>query len=368
MKNRTCTLVLLFLFSTGLALPAPCEAKPKAAKGSQGKKAKGGKKTDAAEDPETAKAIDHFQKGVAFFNEENYSAALAEFLKSFEIAPNYELRYNIGVCYLESGKPVEALEEFEKYLEEGGNKLDASVKKDVEKMIGEVTARIGYLAVECSEDDAQIVIDEVHQHALPLEKPLRLKAGMHVVVVKKAGFEKWAKEISMASGEQKVLKVTLDPVKKAEPVTIVKYETAAKDGEKAKKPRKPLRWLWFTLGTAGAVGVAAGVTGGLALKKQQDMEDAVDGCPNTLTREACPEAYDARDEGKKLMLATNILAGVAGAAALTGMILFILDKPRIPGEKKPKEKPGKDKEEKKKLSSMVTIVPAGAGLQAFILW
>jgi hypothetical protein len=368
MHKRHYAAALAVLLSLGMVVPAPCGAKPKAAKGSKArvdKKGKKGKdKGDENLDPTMKKAIDHFQKGVTFFNEENYGAALAEFLESFEIAPNFELRYNIGVCYLESGKPVEALEEFEKYIEEGGKNIPASVKKDVQKMMGEISAKIGTLVVECSEKDAQIVVDEVRKYNLPLDEPLRLKAGMHVVVVKKAGFEKYARELSVASGEQKVLKVTLEPVKQAEPVTIVKYETVGKGGEKDRKPKKPLRWLWFTLGTAGAIGAAAGVTGGLALKKQQDMEDAVDGCTNTLTRDACPEAYSARDDGKKLMLAANILAGAAGAAAVAGMILFILDKPKVQGEKKPE----KAEVEEKKISSRLMIAPSGAGLQALVVW
>jgi hypothetical protein len=40
-----------------------------------------------------------------------------------------------------------------------------------------------------------------------------------------------------------------------------------------------------------------------------------------MTRDDCPRAYDHQDTAEGLKIATNVLWGVAGAAAITGIIV-----------------------------------------------
>jgi len=68
-------------------------------------------------------------------------------------------------------------------------------------------------------------------------------------------------------------------------------------------------WFWTTAGLAVAVGVGAGITGGLALLTHDDFTGG--------------GRTDAglHDTGETLQLATNVLAGVAGAAAVAALVL-----------------------------------------------
>ena len=50
-----------------------------------------------AEKEEQAKR--HFYKGVEFFDEGDFDAALAEFLESNKISPYWAINYNIGIFY-----------------------------------------------------------------------------------------------------------------------------------------------------------------------------------------------------------------------------------------------------------------------------
>jgi len=320
------------------------------------------------DDPVIKEAITHFQKGVGFFNEESYGAALVEFLKSYELHPNWALRYNIGICYVETGKVVEGLEEFRLYLEEGGDEIDPDRRKEVENLIGEIEGKIGFVEIRPSEQGASNILDEYKEVGDEISGPIALMAGLHTLVVKKSGFETVSREFKLASGETKVIEVALKALtspalqneKKKEP------EPVKKEPEKLVKPK---RWLWAGLGTGLALGAGAVVTGSLTLVKRNDMRDAADACDATAARSDCPEAYDLQEQARGLMIATNVLWGVAGAAAALGLVLFLLDKPRPVEEKSPQE--GGDG--KKKKTARVMIGPAlygtseaSPGLQAWI--
>lgn len=68
-------------------------------------------------------------------------------------------------------------------------------------------------------------------------------------------------------------------------------------------------WFWTTAGIAVAVGVGAAVTGGLAYSAHDDF-----------TNGGRTDA-DLRDQGETLQLTTNVLAGIAGAAAVAAVVL-----------------------------------------------
>jgi len=330
-----------------------------------------------SKDPAIDEAVGHFKKGVAFFNEEDYGAALVEFLKSYELHANWALRYNIGICYMETGKIVEALDAFTAYLEEGKGSVPGDRRSEVEALIEEIEGKIGRVDVACSEDGATVVVDDFIEATTPLEKPLTLTAGIHTIVVKKPGFEPFRKEFTLVSGETRTLTIELaavaaapppvaqPPVEAAAPDAGAGHEPVAKPPPKAVKPK---RWLWAGLGAGAALAAAAAVTGGLALKKRNDMRDAAGACDATMTRSDCPDAYAYQDEARSLVIATNVLWGVAGAAALTGLVLFIVDKPKPAGEGS--GPPGPPGSSKKGQASLVIapMLPGtgheGAGFQA----
>ena len=321
---------LFFLATPMLGMSVYAKEKPpsEAATGEAGKEA----------DPKLKEAIEHFQKGVAFFDEENFGAALVEFLKSYELAPTWKLLYNIGICYKKVGKLVKGLETLQEYLKVGGKEVPEDRRQQVEEIIKELEGKIGFLMVECSEKEARIELDEFVTYMTPLEEPIQLTSGIHKLVVSKAGFETFKQEVTVASEESKVLKVALKPLPAA---AVVGGGGAAKPA----KPRKPLRWLWAALGSGLALGAGAAISGGLALKYRGDMNDEADRCPSTMTRDDCPKAYDARDRARSAALGADILMGCAIGFAAVGLILFAVDKPKPAGEKPVDKKKGGKKDD-----------------------
>ena len=328
------------------------------------------KPDEVPDDPVLEEAIKHFQKGVGFFNEESYGAALVEFLRSYELHPNWALRYNIGICYVETGKIVEGLEEFRFYLQEGGDGIDPDRRKEVEDLMVEIEGKIGFVEIESSPQGVSIILDDYKELDADNAGTVPLKAGLHTLVAKKTGFETIRKEFKLASGENKVLEITLKPL--ALPVKPQVGKEPEPVQEKPEKLVKPKRWLWAGLGAGLALGAGAVVTGSLALVKRNDMRDAADACDATAARSDCPKAYDLQEQARGLMIATNVLWGVAGAAAIAGLVLFLLDKPRPVDEKPPQD--GQEKGKNKKAARLL-VGPAlfgrghgSPGLQAWMVF
>jgi hypothetical protein len=331
------------------------------------------------DDPTLAEAIERFEKGVAFFDEEKYDAALAEFLKSYDLAPNPALLYNIGICFYETGKLVEALEHFTLFLEEKGKGMKSSLRKEVEGYIADIEDRIGYLEVTCSEDGALMKIDDVKEFKTPLSEPVPLETGFHKLVVRMAGFEPYKTEFSLATKEKKSLDVVLEEkietVAAAVPQPEEKGKGKETEGKKkvkkekkpekpkkekkmetARKPVKPELWLGLALGGGGAFAVVAAVTGGVALKKNRDMRDEEDRCESTLSHETCPDAYDLQKEGTSLMVVSNVMIGAAAAVGIAFIVLYAVEK------KRSKEKKSVDK----KAAANLLVAPSNLGLQVLL--
>lgn len=332
-------------------------------------------KEGAAAEDSLKEAILHFEKGVEFFHDGDMDAALVEFLKAYELSSKWELLYNIGVCHKETGRTVEAHAKLRKYLEEGGEQIPSDRRSEVEKMIAKLGEKIGYLVLECNEVDAVFILDEFHEYKTPVKEAIAVTAGFHTILVEKLEFQQFKKKVAVTGGEKKVIKVTLKPVRTAVPAVekepVYKVEKVEKDAKK-KQLRKPKRWLWAGLGAGLALGAGAAITGGLALKKKEDMKSAAGDCDNTTSSEHCPGAYTYRDQAKSLLIAADILWGTAAAAAAAGIILFIFDKP------KPDKKESDKAVEKKYGNSGIagfTVAPLGPptdrsmlGLQTSIIF
>jgi hypothetical protein len=304
-------------------------------------------------DPQTEQAIKHFKKGVKFFEKEKYEAALVEFLKSHELRPNWALRYNIGVCYEETGRPVEALDQFKLYLVEGADKLPEDRRAEVQQHIDELEQDLGFIVLTVSEDGAQVRIDEFRRFETPVPDPIPVEAGFHTIEVHKEGFKPHEAKFTVASDEEVAHEVELEELEAGEKDIFTWDETLPPE-EPVEEPRRPLTGIWIGLGAGGALAIAAAGTGGAVLAEKNEMKDAAGECEVTLTRDDCPAAYKHQDKAKGLMIAANVLWALAGAAAVTGLVVYLTSKPK---SEAPPEPSGSEPE----VSVVPVIVPDKAG-------
>ncbi len=156
-----------------------------------------------------ARAAEHFDRGIQFFNEERYDAALAELARAYELAPALSTLYNLARVHAALGHAVEASRAYARYLEDAGDSLDARRRREVERALEEQRARIGHLLVVCDVPGAAVAIDGVDVATTPLAAPIELSAGAHVVEVHAPGRESVRRAVAIAGHAETRLEVEL---------------------------------------------------------------------------------------------------------------------------------------------------------------
>lgn len=156
-----------------------------------------------------AQAAEHFDRGIAFFNEERFDAALAELARAYELFPAYQTLYNLARVHAELGHAVEAARAYERYLAEAGDEIHRRRRREAEQALEEQRSRIGRLLVRTDVDGARVAIDGVDVATTPLSAPIPLSAGSHTVEVRAPGRETVRRAVAVAGQEEVAIDVTL---------------------------------------------------------------------------------------------------------------------------------------------------------------
>jgi len=166
---------------------------------------------DASAPPEDdrTRAAAHFDRGIQFFNERRFDAALAEFARAHELAPAHQTLYNLARVHAALGHAVEAARAYARYLEEAGASLPAARRAEAEEALAQQRERIGTLMVTSATDGATVAIDGVDVTTTPLASPIELSAGAHIVELRAPGRETVRRAVSIAGGAESRLEVEL---------------------------------------------------------------------------------------------------------------------------------------------------------------
>jgi len=249
-----------------------------------------------AEEP-IEEAKEHFEKGVKLFKNADYDAALVEFKQAYKAKSHVAVRYNIGITLYKLHRYGEAFEELESYMFEGGDEIPDERRDEVVEILKELESLLGTLKVSCDVEEARLYVDGWESEAWEF----KLEVGEHTIEVKAPGYPLYKEKVELPGGKEVLVDVILSTAP-AEPVVIEPEE----DGKKL-----PRAAFWSMTGATAALGITVAITGGLTLKQKEEYA--------SLTYDDGWEAE--RRKGRSLALATDILLGVAGAAAVTTIVL-----------------------------------------------
>lgn len=256
----------------------------------------------AAQSDDLAKG--HYMAGQAYYNQARYSEAIREFLEAYRLSPKPALLYNIAQAYERMGKIEEAVAQLKKYLSAAPDASDRGAVEERLKNLQERLKQTG-IALSCELPGATVLVDGKEVGKTPLAGPIAVPPGSHAVKVVKEGYEPFSAFVSVNAGQAVQVTARLEALKGGTGVT------PPVGGAPASK--RSYLWTFVLGGTAAALLITGGVTGGMALSKAGSAKRKDDA--------------DA-DSAKTLALVSDVTIGVGAAAAVAATVLFIVERRR----------------------------------------
>lgn len=247
------------------------------------------------------KAGKHFQRGVALYNEADYRAALVEFRRAYEVAPNAAVLYNIGQTYYQLQSYAQALTTLERYLAEAGD--NATHKKDVEETVDILKSRVGKLAIAVNLDGCEVTVDDELAGKTPIGEPVLVSIGRRKVIAMCEGRAAETRIVEVAAGDLLEVKIALAVLSPSSASSAAAAVAARPSSSKT----SAATWRKIGWTTTGVLAAGAVTTGVLALLASNDLDEE---------RKTYPSSLEDLDDKSKKVRRYSIAADVLGAAAI----------------------------------------------------
>lgn len=308
--------LLVLLTAVSAAAPAAKAAPAHAAKKSE----------PAAADP-NAKAKELFASAQKLYAQARYTEAIAKFEEAYLARPHPVILFNIGKCWEQLGETAKALRSYRDYLRLSP---DATDKETVSDAVANLERRlkekgVQQLLVFADPQNARIEVDGKVLGTSP--SSVELTAGNHTLAVKLDGYEPVERAFVMSVQRATEMTITLRPVgsKPADapvaekPVTTTPTVDPGTSGVVAtrEQPKKGGRVLTYVAGGVAVAGLGTGIALGLVSSSAQKEL--------TGSQHDRPAADALVSRANSMALGANIAYGVAGAALVTAVVLFIVE-------------------------------------------
>lgn len=300
---------------------------------------------------EDSEARMQFTEGIRLFKDGDFEGASIAFNRAYELRPSYKILYNVGQVENELKHYCLALAAYEEYLEAGGEAIDPERKNEVAEHIKRLQIRVGSVEIKYNRDGTTVMIDEQRYGVTPLQEPICVDMGNHDLSLREGVKEIYRETFRIAGGQALTLDLNAEekepapipapaavveppkdepppredppePQEKKEPIQSEQQKTEDSNQESPSEPKQEKRkrkWTWVALGTSGAAGIAGGVIGGISRSKELALKGR---CSDYVCEK---NEQNTKDSIKRLNLTADILFGVAGATAVTGIVLFFVE-------------------------------------------
>ena len=260
-----------------------------------------------------------FQRGRELYEDNDFQGALVEIRRAYELAPTYRLLYDIGLINAQLKDYPGALQNFQRFLQEGKGDVSPQQREEVQREIEKLTGRVATLRITANQQQAEIAIDDIPMGKTPLAEPVLVSAGRRKVTATLKGYVPATQTVEVAGQETLDISLDLAKVGPGGEATLGGEQAGAPDRPEKQEPDAgppsytPAVVMWTVTGLCA---ISAGVTGGLALGASSDLTTGLETFGTTR------DALDSqRSKAQGLALASDIL--LAATAVSAGVSVYL---------------------------------------------
>jgi tetratricopeptide (TPR) repeat protein len=198
-------------------------------------------------------------EGTTAYGRGDYASALDKFTAAYKIFPSPKLWFNIGQANRDLGRPVEAVEAFDRFLTEAGDAPHETLT-EARRSAAELKTKLGQLQVTCPIDGAEITVDGKQVGSAPLGNMVWTTPGRHQVAAQLAGFSPAIEDVVAVAGQAVAVDLDLRPIDLRatnQPADAALVGVAAAEPEETPLYRRA--WFWIAVGAAVGAGAAVAV-------------------------------------------------------------------------------------------------------------
>lgn len=266
-------------------------------------------------------AKEHFERGVALYEDGSMDGALVEFERAYELVPTYRLLFNLAQVQAESHNYVRARTLFKRYLAEGGAEVPQERREQVNEEIVRLGTWIAELMVETNVQGAQLLVDDVAVAQLPLAGPVSINSGIRRIRVAKRGYQGTERILKVAGLEVAQLDLALQPLAADAMLDAASVQLDADSGTVVDQTP-----FWVGAAVAGVFAGAAVSFALLASGADRALERKLD--------QFQPDPAEVDNARARLQTYAYLGDGFGAAAfvAAAVAVFFLVDPPRVAPE------------------------------------
>jgi len=281
----------------------------------------------SAGDPQAkAQAQALLGQGTKLYQQGDVAGALEKFNAAYAAYPSPKLMFNIAQANRDLGRPVEALEAFEKFLA-GAADASSETVADVRRSVAELQGRLGRIQIDCETAGAEVSVDGKSVGLTPLPDPIWATPGHHQVTAKHASAAPAIEDADVSAGS--VSTVTMRMLPLAVPVVAPAPKAASSFDVQAAPPSSSTsegwwlgrKWTWVAAGSTVLLAAGA-ITAGALMQSKFDSLRSSCGAGNP-DRPGCSQSDIDSVTSRQTM--ANVFWGLTAAAAVTTGVLFFVE-------------------------------------------
>ncbi len=177
-------------------------------------------------------------EGLHLMEKGDNRGALEKFEEAYKLVQSPRVLFNRAKAHHALGDDVEALTDFERFLDEAPYAPKES-RSEAKRVVAELQPKLAYLDIHSDEADVEITVDGHSIGTTPIARPIVVQRGSHVVKGTKADMNEDVRPVSVIPGQKLRVVMKLTPVEKTPVAPVAPPPVAAVPPAPAPAPAAP---------------------------------------------------------------------------------------------------------------------------------